>query len=498
MWCVQAANKRKKKCLEIIYQACMQVCQVCLHKTHRDRVDFFFLNRYRQTAQVTVSCFLKKKKKVLRFSTIDDDRTILPHFFCRIQPAFPGPTLPETARKKKLVGLLLRQGASPAMGATASIGARSDPSALLDSANPKAFEPLPPMPDFALHEVLRNLQLSPDTIDKSTAAIRAHVRDPRQHPVEKHLARLCTSDYTRGALHALCWYLVAVSDLQASHEAALGGDKSSTPPGVVSRSAGMEHREATAAILENDSNNNSSGGGGGGGSQAKQRLAAIAEPGGRGRGGGGTLAESMTDRLATIFDRMKRTRSMPSTKKQSGVAWNRGSDDCHSNNDEDFNEGDDVEDRRREYSRSSAGSFARFSFGGGTAGHTQAVGNAERSTRDSRSTPSPGSPRKSMLAGFRLGSPRGMGSRDMSPPCPRRAAVKTGHWKLGHEIGKGSFGKVHIGLNEESGDLIAVKVLPLRDGDTAEPLYKEIDLMRQLTHPNIVSYLGAEVRANHT
>lgn len=101
-----------------------------------------------------------------------------------------------------------------------------------------------------------------------------------------------------------------------------------------------------------------------------------------------------------------------------------------------------------------------------------------------------------MLAGLRLGSPSHRGGA--SATSPRRAPVKTGHWKLGHEIGKGSFGKVHIGLNEDSGDLIAVKMLSLRNADAAEPLYKEIELMRQLTHPNIVSYLGAEVRTKHT
>ena len=71
--------------------------------------------------------------------------------------------------------------------------------------------------------------------------------------------------------------------------------------------------------------------------------------------------------------------------------------------------------------------------------------------------------------------------------------MRTGHWKLGHEIGKGSFGSVHIGLNEDSGDLIAVKLLSLKNADQAEELYTEIELMRQLTHPNIVCYLGAEV-----
>ncbi|CBJ32979.1 hypothetical protein Esi_0399_0011 [Ectocarpus siliculosus] len=91
------------------------------------------------------------------------------------------------------------------------------------------------------------------------------------------------------------------------------------------------------------------------------------------------------------------------------------------------------------------------------------------------------------------GARRGVRSRAGERATPRRAPVRTGHWKLGHEIGKGSFGSVHIGLNEDSGDLIAVKLLSLKNADQAEELYTEIELMRQLTHPNIVCYLGAEV-----
>ena len=70
---------------------------------------------------------------------------------------------------------------------------------------------LSPNSDQALRAALRNLQLSPDMIDTSAAAIYQHVRDPVEHPVDKELARLCTSEYTRGALHALCLYLVAAS-----------------------------------------------------------------------------------------------------------------------------------------------------------------------------------------------------------------------------------------------------------------------------------------------
>ncbi len=82
-----------------------------------------------------------------------------------------------------------------------------------------------------------------------------------------------------------------------------------------------------------------------------------------------------------------------------------------------------------------------------------------------------------------------------------RAKVRPGLWRMGHQIGKGSFGSVHIGLNEVTGDLIAVKVLSLCNPhtkvvkSTVDALYREIQLMRNMNHENIVSYLGAELQA---
>lgn len=361
----------------------------------------------------------------------------------------------------------------------------------------------PPMPDFALYEVLRNLQLSPDTIDKSVAAIYAHVRDPVEHTVDKDLARLCASDYTRGALHALSWYLFAMSNLQAKQDTALEGGQysarymrllSPTPPAPRGLAVpGAQQRQAAAVEADTD-------------------------------GGGHTSAGRMTGRLATIFNRLRRTRSMPS-RQQAGVVSNDASyrgngGDYHNDggdyDNNDFDE-DDVHDGRPKSPPSPVSDFAPFPYvSGGSAAqgyHGAPIPNVDsrnlrssrsprsaqssRTSQNSRSPTSPTSLRKSnFLAGFRLGSPSPTGMAGVTDL--RRAPVKTGQWKLGHEIGKGSFGTVHIGLNEENGDLIAVKVLSLSDADTAEPLYREIELMRQLKHPNIVSYLGAEVRTKHT
>ncbi|KAG5177631.1 kinase-like domain-containing protein, partial [Tribonema minus] len=77
----------------------------------------------------------------------------------------------------------------------------------------------------------------------------------------------------------------------------------------------------------------------------------------------------------------------------------------------------------------------------------------------------------------------------------RRGRVRPGKWKLGNRIARGSFGVVYMGLNEVTGELMAVKVLSLHGSERdMRELHREMALMRQFSHPNIVSYLGAEIR----
>ena len=77
-----------------------------------------------------------------------------------------------------------------------------------------------------------------------------------------------------------------------------------------------------------------------------------------------------------------------------------------------------------------------------------------------------------------------------------RNVVEKGKWSLGSEIGRGTFGRVYMGMNAISGSIMAVKVLQIPDDNKraiVEDLQREIDLMKSLKHPNIVRYLGAEV-----
>ncbi|CZT46303.1 probable MAPKK kinase [Rhynchosporium secalis] len=81
-------------------------------------------------------------------------------------------------------------------------------------------------------------------------------------------------------------------------------------------------------------------------------------------------------------------------------------------------------------------------------------------------------------------------------------------WMKGALIGQGSFGSVYLALHAVTGELLAVKQVeaPSPGANTAsdsrkktmiDALKREISLLRDLQHPNIVQYLGASSSAEH-
>ncbi|KZT52966.1 Pkinase-domain-containing protein [Calocera cornea HHB12733] len=70
-------------------------------------------------------------------------------------------------------------------------------------------------------------------------------------------------------------------------------------------------------------------------------------------------------------------------------------------------------------------------------------------------------------------------------------------WQQGRLVGTGAFGTVYLGVNLDSGSLMAVKEIRFSDVNSLTTLYKnvkdELSVMEMLSHPNIVEYYGIEV-----
>ncbi|KAG4913928.1 hypothetical protein JHK85_055316 [Glycine max] len=85
-----------------------------------------------------------------------------------------------------------------------------------------------------------------------------------------------------------------------------------------------------------------------------------------------------------------------------------------------------------------------------------------------------------------------------SPPSFPKDAAPPIRWRKGELIGCGAFGQVYVGMNLDSGELLAVKqVLIAASNATKEKaqahikeLEEEVKLLKDLSHPNIVRYLG--------
>ncbi|KAI9773343.1 MAG: hypothetical protein M1840_007558 [Geoglossum simile] len=88
---------------------------------------------------------------------------------------------------------------------------------------------------------------------------------------------------------------------------------------------------------------------------------------------------------------------------------------------------------------------------------------------------------------------------------PREAVPKrqaTFKWFKGQLIGKGTYGRVYLGMNATTGDFLAVKQVEVnraaagadkdRIKEMVAALDQEIDTMQHLDHVNIVQYLGCE------
>lgn len=68
-------------------------------------------------------------------------------------------------------------------------------------------------------------------------------------------------------------------------------------------------------------------------------------------------------------------------------------------------------------------------------------------------------------------------------------------WQRGIKIGQGRFGKVYTAVNNNTGDMMAVKEIALQHNDaiTIKQVSEEMKILEGIMHPNIVKYYGVEV-----
>ncbi|KAI9369110.1 cytokinesis protein sepH [Aspergillus egyptiacus] len=106
----------------------------------------------------------------------------------------------------------------------------------------------------------------------------------------------------------------------------------------------------------------------------------------------------------------------------------------------------------------------------------------------------PGTPAKARLT--RLGS--GPSKREENPKDERlgktsaKDVAELKDYQLGDCLGRGAFGSVYRALNWNTGETVAVKQIKLADLPKSElrVIMLEIDLLKNLDHPNIVKYHG--------
>ncbi|KAI8059296.1 kinase-like domain-containing protein [Gongronella butleri] len=69
-------------------------------------------------------------------------------------------------------------------------------------------------------------------------------------------------------------------------------------------------------------------------------------------------------------------------------------------------------------------------------------------------------------------------------------------YQLGNCIGSGQFGSVYRALDLGTGEVVAVKRIKVSQGELDDEITKEIELLKTLTHSNVICYLGF-IRSKH-
>eukprot|EP00659_Diplonema_papillatum_P010698 gene10698-biopygen10717 len=62
-----------------------------------------------------------------------------------------------------------------------------------------------------------------------------------------------------------------------------------------------------------------------------------------------------------------------------------------------------------------------------------------------------------------------------------------------HEIGRGGFGVVYLGIHNATGEQLAIKEIPYENVQSADMLIVEFELLKKLKHPNVVEIRGCVI-----
>ena len=79
-------------------------------------------------------------------------------------------------------------------------------------------------------------------------------------------------------------------------------------------------------------------------------------------------------------------------------------------------------------------------------------------------------------------------SEDLNPKNKNSLEPIDNFYKILTEVGKGTFGTVYKALELSNGRIVAIKKIALKQNQENNSILKEIELMKEIEHPNIVKY----------